>query len=96
MLDQVLGEEVGVDAADGWAGDYYAQWFDGQNAAVLIVVQGDTDRDTEELRSALLDFATTAVAEEDWVWVEVFEDRLAFIAADQPEVGESILASVGG
>ncbi|HEX9865968.1 MAG TPA: hypothetical protein VGC03_13465 [Acidimicrobiia bacterium] len=96
MLDQALGEDVGVDAADGWGGDYYAQWFDGENAALLIIAQGDTDRDTEELRSAMLDFARTAVAEEYWVWVEVFEDRLAFIAAHETEVGESILASVGG
>jgi hypothetical protein len=95
MIDQVLGEDVGIDAADGWGGDYYAQWFDGQNAALLILFEGDTDRDTEELRSALLDYALTAVAEEDYVWVEVFDGRLAFIAADQPEVGESILASVG-
>jgi hypothetical protein len=96
MLDQVLGEEVGLDAADGWGGDYYAQWFDGQNAALLILAEGDTARETEELRSALLDYARTAVAEEDWVWVEVFDGRLAFIAADQPEVGETILASVSG
>jgi hypothetical protein len=96
MLDQVLGEGVGVDAADGWGGDRYAQWYDGQNAALLILFEGDTARDTEELRSALLDYATTAVAEEDWVWVEMLDDQLAFIAADQPEVGESILASVGG
>jgi hypothetical protein len=96
MLDQELGEDVGIDAADGWGGDYYAQWFDGQNAALLILFEGDTDRDTEELRSALLQYATTAVAEEDYVWVTVIEGRLAFIAADQPPVGEAILASLGG
>lgn len=96
MIDQILGEDVGVDAADGWGGDYYAQWFDGENAALLILFEGDTDRDTEELRSALLDYALSAVAEEDYVWVEVLDGRLAFIAADQPEVGESILASVSG
>ena len=91
-----LGNVVGLDAADGGGGDYYAQWFDGENAALLILFEGDTERDTEELRSALLDYARTGVAEEDWAWVEVFDGRLAFIAADQPEVGETILASVGG
>jgi hypothetical protein len=96
MLDQALGEDVGIDAADGWGGDYYAQWFDGANAALLILFEGDTERDTEELRAALLDFALTSVAEEDWAWVEVFNGRLAFIAADQTEVGESILASISG
>jgi hypothetical protein len=44
----------------------------------------------------LLDYAITGVAEEDWVWVEILEDRLVFIAADVTEVGESILASMGG
>jgi hypothetical protein len=96
MLDQELGEDVGIDAADGWGGDYYAQWFDGQNAALLILFEGDTDRDTEELRTALLEYATTAVAEEDYVWVTVIGGQLAFIAADQPPVGEAILASLGG
>ncbi len=96
MLDQVMGEDVGVGAADGWGGDTYAQWFDGTNAALMILAEGDTERDTEELRGALLDYARTAVAEEDWVWVEVFDGRLVFIAADQPEVGESLLASISG
>jgi hypothetical protein len=96
MLDQILGDDVGVEAADGWGGDTYAQWFDGENAALLIVVEGDTERDTEELRSAMLEYATTAVAEEDWVWVEVFDGRLVFVAADQTEVGEAILASASG
>jgi hypothetical protein len=96
MLDQVLGEDVGIDAADGWGGDWYAQWFDGQNAALLILFQGDTERDVEELEDALVDYATTAVAEEDWVWVEVVDDQLAFIAADEQAVGESILADVRG
>jgi hypothetical protein len=96
MLDQVLGEDVGIDAADGWGGDWYAQWYDGQNAALLILFQGDTERDTEELEDALVDYATAAVAEEDWVWVEVVDDQLAFIAADEQAVGESILADVRG
>lgn len=93
MLDQVLGEAIGVEAADGWGGDYYAQWFDGQNAALLLVTVGDTERDTEELRSAMLDYALSAVAEEDFVWVEVIDSRLFFIAADQPEIGEAILGA---
>ncbi len=96
MLDQVLGEDVGVEASDGWGGDYYAQWFDGENAALLIVVEGDTESDTEELLSALLDYARDAVSADDWVRVEEIDGRGAFIAADDAEVGESILASIGG
>jgi hypothetical protein len=30
------------------------------------------------------------------VWVTVIDGQLAFIAADQPPVGEAILASLGG
>jgi hypothetical protein len=95
MLDQVLGDSVGMEASDGWGGDYYAQWFDGQNAAILILFEGDTAKDTEELRAALLDFALSSVADEAYVWVTVLSDgRLAFIAADEPPVGESILATL--
>lgn len=91
MLDQELGESVGIDAADGWGGDTYFQWFNGSQAALLIVFEGDTDDDTEELREAMLDYALTSVAEEDFVWVTVEDDdRLYFIAADDPEVGAAI------
>ena len=96
MLDQVLGEDVGAEAADGWGGDYSAQWFDGENAALLIVVEGDTESDTGELRSALRDYALDAVSDDDWARVEEIDGRVAFIAADEAEVGESILASIGG
>lgn len=95
MIDQILGEDTGVDAADGWGGDYYSQWFDGTNAALLLVYQGDTDRDTEELRQALAEYAT-AVFEEDYVSVEVTGGRLVFIAADEEAVGQLILSAVSG
>ncbi|MGA7096075.1 MAG: hypothetical protein WB245_00750 [Acidimicrobiia bacterium] len=96
MLDQVLGESVGIEASDGWGGDYYAQWYDGQNAAIMILAKGDTERDTEELRQALLDFALTSVPDAAYVWVEVIDGDVVFIAADEPPVGETILASLGG
>ncbi|MEE8405657.1 MAG: hypothetical protein V3S32_00740 [Acidimicrobiia bacterium] len=95
MIDQVLGESIGAEAADGWGGDSYHQWFDGENAAFLLVYKGDTARDLEELRSALLDYARTAVPDEDFVWVETEEGVLYFIAADETSVGELIRAAVG-
>jgi len=95
MIDQVLGESIGAEAADGWGGDSYHQWFDGENAAFLLVYRGDTARDLEELRSALLDYARTAVPDEDFVWVETEEGVLYFIAADETSVGELIRAAVG-
>jgi hypothetical protein len=94
MLDQVLGEDIGQVAADGWGGDGYYQWFNGQDAAIIIGYRGDTATDLEELEEALLSFARTSVPEEDWVWVESFGDVLYFIAADETSVGESLLAAV--
>lgn len=96
MLDQALGEEVGVEAADGWGGDWYAQWYDGENAALLILYVGDTTRDRSELEEALLDYAFSTVPEPAFVWVEVIGARLTFVAADEPPVGEALLASVRG
>ena len=95
MLDQGLGETTGALASDGWGGDSYHQWFDGENAALLIVYVGDTERDLEELRQALLDFAVASVPEEDFVWVDEENGLLYFIAADEVEVGEFIRSSVG-
>ncbi len=96
MIDQVLGESIGVGAADGWGGDSYSQWFDGTNAALLLVFQGDTDRDTEELREALVSYAEAAVDDEDFVSVEIVDEKLVFIAADDTSVGELIQATVAG
>ncbi len=95
MLDQVLGESVAVKAADGWGGDVYLQWYDGENAAFLLVYAGDTQRELDELQDALVDYALTAVAEEDFVWVEEIDGLLYFIAADEVEVGASIRTAVG-
>ncbi len=95
MIDQVLGESKGAKAADGWGGDSYHQWFDGENAAFLLVYKGDTARDLEELRATLLEYALAAVPEEDFVWVDEEEGLLYFIAADETSVGELIRSAVG-
>lgn len=95
MFDQVLGEGVSLDAAEGWGGDMYHQWFDGENAAFLMVYEGDTERDVEELRATLVDYALSAVAEEDFVWVDVEGGLLYFIAANEMTIGETIRSAVG-
>ena len=95
MIDQVLGESKGAKAADGWGGDSYHQWFDGENAAFLLVYKGDTERDLEELRSTLLEYVLAAVPAEDFVWVDEEEGLLYFIAADEVSVGELIRSAVG-
>lgn len=95
MIDQVLGESKGAKAADGWGGDSYHQWFDGENAAFLLVYKGDTERDLEELRSTLLEYVLAAVPAEDFVWVDEQEGLLYFIATDEVSVGELIRSAVG-
>ncbi|MGH3650149.1 MAG: hypothetical protein ACRDU9_05515 [Acidimicrobiia bacterium] len=95
MLNQGSGVETLVEAADGWGGDSYHQWFDGENAAMLIVYEGDTPGDVEELEEALLDFALESFPEDHFAWVEVLDGRLFFIAAHEVPVGEQIRAAVG-
>jgi hypothetical protein len=95
MLDQGLGDSASFEASDGWGGDFYHQWFDGQNAAVLVVLAADTAADLEELRSALLRYAGDMVDEEDFVWVDEEGGLVYFILADETPVGESIRSAVG-
>ena len=94
MLDQALGEEVGAAAADGWGGDTYYQWYDGEKAAFLLVYVSDTIEDRDELKVALVDYAVGTVPEEDYVWVEVIDGNLVFVAADDPVVGLAIVNSL--
>ena len=95
MLDQVASGSTSARAADGWGGDGYHQWFDGANAAFLLVYEGDTDADLKELEDALLDFAIQSVPEEAFVWVDSRDGQLFFIAASVVEIGEQIRSSVG-
>ena len=95
MLNQGEGTQSVAAAADGWGGDSYQQWFDGENAALLITYVGDTQGDVDELEDALLKFATQDFPEEKFVWVEQLDGTLYFIAADETPIGESIRAAVG-
>jgi hypothetical protein len=83
-------------AADGWGGDSYHQWYDGdQGAAILIVFEGDTATDESELEDALLTFATESFPEDHFAWVARQNGSLYFIAADDTLVGEQIRSAVG-
>ena len=95
MLNQGSGTDTVAVAADGWGGDSYHQWFDGENAALLIVYVGDSTSDTRELEEALLSFAMNDFPEDYFAWVDQMEGRLYFIAANEPTVGERIRADVG-
>jgi hypothetical protein len=95
MLNQGTTAETVATAADGWGGDSYHQWFDGQNAAMLIVFEGDTQTDVDELETALLTYATESFPEDHFAWVDQVDGDLYFIAASVPAVGEGIRAAVG-
>lgn len=95
MLEQVVGSDAALVASDGWGGDAYHQWFDGTNAAFLLVFEGDTAPDVEELRESLLDFALASVPEEAFVWVDEKDGLLYFVAADDVAVGEFIRDTTG-
>lgn len=96
LFDEVLNDADTLEASDGWGGDRYSLWYDGTNVAFVLVYEGDTTLDRDEAEAALLEFARTSVLEAAYAWVEVLNGQLTFIAADEPAVGEAILASLGG
>lgn len=95
LLNQGETAASAARAADGWGGDRYHQWFDGENAAILIVFEGDTAADESEMEEALLTFATESFPEDHFAWVAQREGSLYFIAADETAVGEQIRSLVG-
>jgi hypothetical protein len=64
-LAQVLGEMTFVlggvgelsDDVEGWGGDQYVAWTDGDRACVRVNIVGDTPEDTEEIGDALAGWA---------------------------------------
>jgi hypothetical protein len=57
LLQLMLGEELDPpetrDAVDGWGGDAYVAWADGDRACVRVSVVGDSAADTDELAEAI-------------------------------------------
>ena len=96
LFSEVLGDNATLEAADGWGGDRYSFWFDGSNAVFVLVYEGDTATDRDEAEEALLEFARSSVPDPAFVWVEVINDQLTFIAADVPSVGEMIRDNLKG
>lgn len=95
LLNQGTGTSTMAEAADGWGGDSYHQWFNGESTALLIVYRGDTAGDVDQLEDALLSYATESFPEDHFAWVEQLDGDLYFIAADDTAVGEQMRASVG-
>jgi hypothetical protein len=95
LLNQGETEATMPRAADGWGGDSYHQWFNGEDAALLIVFRGDSQSETDELEQALVTFANQTFPEDHFVWVDQLEGDLYFIASDDRLIGEQIRADVG-
>jgi hypothetical protein len=95
LLNQGSGVDTMASAANGWGGDSYHQWYDGENAAFLLRYVGDTPADTNELEAALLNFAFESFPDENFAWVDQRDGYLYFIAANETEVGEFLRAEVG-
>jgi hypothetical protein len=105
MFDQVLGDS---DAAFGWGGDAYLQWFDGSNAILLVEYVGDTAADADELGAALVRYVETAMAVgapepagggmafegDDYAFVRIDEGRVWFVAASDPAAGRAVVSSL--
>src|SRR5690606_5084712 len=62
MFDQVLDTDTSDVAAGGWGGDTYQVHFDGENVVLVLYYRGDAATDAEELRQALHQYVTTAMA----------------------------------
>ena len=106
MFDQVLGDGAADDAADGWGGDEYIQWFDGDRAAMALDVRTDSDEDALELEEAILAYVAAAMdagegardgvgtvfSDGVFAFVARTGDRVVFIVADDPSVGQGLRA----
>jgi hypothetical protein len=74
----VLGGAGGVSAAvEGWGGDQYVAWRDGDRACLRANIVGDTPEDTAEIGEALEDFAAAPPFDVE-ATVEVTADLVTF------------------
>jgi hypothetical protein len=64
LADELDGGDV-VDAVEGWGGDAYVAWSEGDEACIRASFVGDTGADTEELARALTSWAEGADATVD-------------------------------
>src|SRR5690606_38899717 len=62
MFDHVLDTDTSDVAAGGWGGDTYQVHLDGENVVLVLYYRGDAATDAEELRQALHQYVTTAMA----------------------------------
>lgn len=94
MLGQSLLGGLVADAADGWGGDRYQIYFDGENAVFVFSYVGDRERDAEELARAIDAYRTAAIAADDFHFLQQTDDLVLWILADDPAVGAAVQATL--
>ena len=106
MLTEYLPNEVAIEAAEGWGGDYYLAFYNHQTSqgAIVLVTQWDTMRDVHEFDAALRDYSdsrfgerrTSSTYEATWldeaayVIVERLSNQTLWILAPDAETGRAL------
>ncbi len=104
MFRRTLAAATAQVAIEGWGGDTYRVLWDGEQAVFVVLFQGDTGTDAEELYQALREYvpAQMAVGEgardgsgrryesEDYAFVSQSGDRVLFVAAGDPQAGAAV------
>ncbi len=94
MFNQVLGGDSA--AADGWGGDTYRVYFDGENVVMALIYAGDSTADAEELESALVGYVAEAITDDAFGSVERVVDQVTLVVADDPVVGQALADQLAG
>src|SRR5690606_36040764 len=106
MFDQVLDTDTSDVAAGGWGGDTYQVHFDGENVVLVLYYRGGAATYAEELRQALHQYVTTAMAVgdpqetergtafrgDDAAWISVDGANLLFVAVSDPALLDTVVA----
>jgi hypothetical protein len=102
IFDQELGGDD--DAAEGWGGDAYDLYFNGTDAAMILLYEGDQGSDSEEMYEALRAYVIEAMdtgepvsdgagfsfSGNDYAFVSLSGDTVAWVIAGDPIVGTTL------
>ncbi len=90
LLGQTLSAGQADRAADGWGGDAYQVYFNGEQAVFVLSYIGDEERDAVELADALVDHTNAAVGDESYRFIRQDGDMVIWILADDPAAGAAV------
>jgi len=106
MLNEHLPNEVAVEGAEGWEGDYYLAFYNDQTdqGAIVLVTQWDAMHDVHEFYAAFRDYGdsrfgerkTSSTYEATWlgeagyVLIERLSNQTLWILAPDVETGQAL------